>query len=276
MMFHNDDLSGFFTSVPQSRITAAVQELIEMYCRKHPPNKKRAIWFTVSVKLRSSMGRTVRGKSRKATSSYKFCLDDIPAAVALSFAASYFTVFGLVFQQIHGSCIGSPISPTLCNITVAITEYHWLLTGSTLLNNVYMNRYVDNRATIHEAHLMNYPEIRRLLHLDLYVPPVQLKQCGNEVYLGQTLNLHDGTISYVLPQASWQLRSHLSAGSLKLTTMGLQARLHIIYRDSDPRYHAHTIAKQLAYMYVQQGHHHSQVFRLLHKVSSRYRTIAIL
>jgi hypothetical protein len=201
--FLNDDLSGFYTSVPQERITSSVGELIRLYFVKHP--------------CKTPQDATI----------------DVATIVAFTLRSTYFSVFDQVFHQVQGSCIGSPISPTLCNITVAITEHHWLRTGKILIANTsYINRYVDNRAIICPSWLLHHHELRTFTQLDFYVPPIQLEPCANAIYLGQAIDLHRQTISYVMPSQQWQIRSAMSAGSTALNAMGFQSRLHIIYRDS--------------------------------------------
>ena len=217
------------------------------------------------------MGRTIRGKRRTTKKSYAIAIEDLELVVQFSLASTYFSVFELVLQQVQGSCIGSPLSPTLCNITVAITEHHWLRTGEVLVrNHAYVNRYVDNRGIISPRWLLQHPEMQTFIQLEFYIPPIQLEQCGNTVYLGQSIDLENGHISYVLPAESWQFRSAKSAGSVNLNLMGFQSRLHIICRDSFPPQNAQNLARQLASLYIQRGHRRSTVLKLLQTVLKRY------
>ena len=46
----NDDLVGFFTSIPQDAIIRAVQHCLDTYFRKHPQQGRHSFTFTVIVK----------------------------------------------------------------------------------------------------------------------------------------------------------------------------------------------------------------------------------
>ena len=69
--FHNDDLIGFYTSVPQERIMKAIKHLLSTYLAVHPPSKTK-ITFTVDLLQTRSNQRVFRGtKKRKPATPYQ-------------------------------------------------------------------------------------------------------------------------------------------------------------------------------------------------------------
>ena len=63
-VFHNDDLIGFYTSVPQERILKAIRHLLSTYLAVHPPTKNK-IMFTVDLVQTQSNQRVFRGKNKE-------------------------------------------------------------------------------------------------------------------------------------------------------------------------------------------------------------------
>ena len=55
--------------------------------------------------------------------------------------------------------------------------------------------------------------------------------------------------------------------------MGLQSRLHIVYRDSYPQINAKNIAIKLAQAYITLGHPHKAIYAVLHKVQRNYKQV---
>ena len=66
-----------------------------------------------------------------------------------------FQCLGHMYNQTRGVCIGSPMAPALCALTVTVEEHFWHMTHACLLanhtivhHNLLMIRYVDNRLII--------------------------------------------------------------------------------------------------------------------------------
>ena len=100
----NDDLVGFFNSLPQSRIQQACALMIERYQAKHKPAD--SISMSIDLTTQQKEFRVFRGKS--------FCkqlfLQDVPELVRIAFEGSFFQCMGIVFQQSRGA--GEPPSAT--------------------------------------------------------------------------------------------------------------------------------------------------------------------
>jgi hypothetical protein len=190
--FHNDDLVGFFTSVPHDRIKAAVNHMTSEYIRNHGcPLRKEDIVFSAQLKENSLNNdqRIFRGRTRKPGQVLQeIWLTDIDDLVDLTLQLSFFTSLGICYSQIRGACVGAPASPVICNITAAFEEHVWIkafnLTWfSATKLPAFFSRYVDNRACIIHQSDMSLA-VRQLTSLDFYRPPVQLEEVGDNIFLG--------------------------------------------------------------------------------------------
>jgi hypothetical protein len=99
----NDDLMGFFTSIPQDRIMASVKHCIAKYFSNRPEAAQwQEVCFTAQVSQKQSPGRVFRGKSRRATATPRVIkAGDIYTIVETSFALNIFTVVGRSFKQVR-------------------------------------------------------------------------------------------------------------------------------------------------------------------------------
>lgn len=116
----NDDLVGFFNSVPQDRLLSAVRSLITAGEQKHGSD------LSISVDL-SKTGdptqSTFAGNFHRAGFSIKaICAQDIFKIVQCSLASHIFIALGHTWLQIRGGGIGSQISPTPSNLAVALLK----------------------------------------------------------------------------------------------------------------------------------------------------------
>ncbi len=116
------DLSGFFNSVPHSRMIEAVTYAVNRYIAHKgvAPNSK----LSTSLALEDRTQRIFRGRFRQAGKKYlAIQLDHIPKITDFLLRHSYFTVGGLVFRQIQGASMGSHFAPALCGLVAAFQEY---------------------------------------------------------------------------------------------------------------------------------------------------------
>ena len=72
--------------------------------------------------------------------------------------------------------------------------------------------------------------------------------------LGFDVDLHQRTIAYMPPDASWKIRDHASAGSTRLRLSGFHSRAHLIRKYTYPPSAVERALAQLADLYVQKGH----------------------
>ena len=271
-VFHNDDLIGFYTSVPQERILKAIRHLLSTYLAVHPPTKNK-IMFTVDLLQTQSNQRVFRRKTRKhAKHTYNIDFEDIQELVQMSLSLSYFVSMGVVYSQIRGSCIGSQISPTLCNITVAYEEVMWQKTFNVQLNSMgFFTRYVDNRMCIVPRVLPAISPLHAFLQLDFYGEPVTLEQVGDMHFLGFNVDLAQRTVSYITPESEHKYRSTHSAGSKRMALTGAVSRLHLICRNTFPRKDVIQACQALASKYIQFGASAEDFQACQIKILARYR-----
>ena len=259
---HNDDLAGFYTSVPHQRIKDALNFALQQYLIQQPASTK-PITFSVKPTSKCKFTRFIRGRSFKRTGVSKLIyFDDIPSLVELTLKHSYFTSQQKSFTQRRGSCIGSPISPALCNLTVALDEFYWTNTYGTFKKQIYCNRYVDNRLILLPHDMETTAPFTELLDLNFYKHPVILEPENNNVYLGFQVNHENHTCKYIIPPDTYQYRSPFSAGSLNTTLSGMRSRLHLLKLRTFPKHHINESAHNFLQMYVQKGFQKRDLYRL--------------
>ncbi len=254
----NDDLSGFYTSIPQDRILNATRHAISRYLHHNPsPLPIEHIKFTVNHSKTAAEGRVFRGRFRRTDPSVRVIwLRHVLVLVELSLRSSMFDCCGTIFQQIRGSCIGSPLSPVLCNICAAFEEDVWecahrdmLLSAKTFY---HATRYVDNRLIPRFPHITHNPAIATFRSLDFYRPPVQLEPENSDLYLGFAINVDNKTVKYQIPTHSWEFRSHRSAGTPARNLSGMMSRISLMY--TWPPQDADATVRELTEVYKGHGH----------------------
>ena len=148
----NQDLVGFFTSLPTDQIMVAVNHLIDSYAAIQTTDFD-TIKFTVQLgasepRLRVFQGSYKRHRSKTGT----IFLKDLSRICQLSLETSFFTQMGRIVKQTRGSAIGNQISPSLANIAVSYNEQQWCDANRQALealpSQVYIIRYVDNRLVL--------------------------------------------------------------------------------------------------------------------------------
>ena len=116
---HNDDLVGFFTSLPQQRILEDVQDMIQRYCRSNRLDIATAV-MSVPSRTHKYHQPSIQGKVSFADQPMvKIQLKHVLDIVKMSFDLGIFHVAGLSFRQTHGTAIGNQISPVLSGISVS-------------------------------------------------------------------------------------------------------------------------------------------------------------
>ncbi len=184
--FHNDDLVGFFVSVPHDRIMEAITHFIVTYMTEQCAGQSlEDITFTVDISKQAKPGhRTIRGRTCKSnTTTHYFKLADLKEAVQFSLECSFFENMGEIYFQVRGSSIGSQCSPPICAIVVAFVEFQWLRSYKLkLVSDILFIRYVDNRLICLPTHIANQQHYHELLSLDFYGRPVELEECATQIF----------------------------------------------------------------------------------------------
>ena len=268
----NDDLSGFFTSVPQERIIKALEHTLYRYMETRKHTNYHSFTFTVAERKSSIDGRVIRGRTTMQTQHRIFRLKDILPMVAFALETNAFECMGKVFTQTRGACMGSQIAPALCSMVATFEEYIWKTSYATIhFQSIFMTRYVDNRIIIAPPHVFQQPGMQQFASLDFYIPPICLEQVGSNIVLGFTVEIPQGEISYIVPDQNWQYRSPKSASSQTVILSGLVARLHIIARCSYPQKHVKRDAILLINKYTQLGFTKTIVLKASNKVLNKFK-----
>ena len=251
----NDDLVGFFVSVPHERIEASIAHFVSTYYRNSCRHTSLAdVKFTVNTSKLAKF-RTIRGRTIKANKkTFLIHLEDIPQLVQFSLTTSFFEALGSCYFQLRGSPIGSQCSPAICAIVVAHKEVLWKHSYDVTLHSTGLFlRYVDNRLICLPPDICALPEYQLLTDLNFYLHPVQLEECGTLDVLGFELFLDKNQCRFKFPGETHQFRSPLSAGSQQKTLSGFQSRLYLIAKRTWPIELVRPSAARLVQLYQDKG-----------------------
>ena len=214
----NDDLVGFFNSVPQHRLIDAVHSVQEWQTQQSTHTLTVDTKATGNPFHHSHIGRHHIRHPTQRTS-------DITTIVTFALNTCIFRACNNTYKRIRGAGIGSQLSPALCNVAITLIEHSW----HQLHNNLPHYRYVDNRFIVHNEHFLSHPAIQTLIHHNFFGDSVELETVDDFHLLGFNIDLLQRTITYMQPTQSWRIRDSTSAGSQRLTLSGLASRLHAIY-----------------------------------------------
>ena len=276
----NDDLAGFFTSIPVSRLKHACELALDRFFdNKQSGGKNRGeFWFTVDEKSASSHGNVLRGKPMKnrASACRKVFAGDLLKIIELSFSFASFTVLGRCFEQMRGSPIGNQLSPSLCNIAVCMEEDCWVrglrqCWASDRLACWFL-RYVDNRFLLFPQRCLKNEAFQRLVMPTFYRPPVMLEACDMEELLGCRVSVHDRRVTFDIPAESWQYRVPQSAGSANANLASFRARVLIVATQVYPKQDVPAQIRALSHKYLELGFHRHELLRALPAKAKRFRS----
>ena len=268
----NDDLVGFFNSVPHQKLQHSLHILIHQWRHKYNQD-------TITVDTTRALGsfhsiHTGSFRPSKRTPNHKVIhIAHIPDIVHLSFQFSIFQALGQTWQQIQGTGIGNQISPILANIPITLHEVNWQQAFQQQLQRLeaahgpyIFLRYVDNRMIIAPQPTFSSLPFQTLALHDFYQLPIQLELVGDTHFLGFTLNLSNRSITFNQPTSPWQIRDACSAGSRRLTLSGLLSRGTTIHRYTWPSSMVHSSLETLLQAYISKGHNESLCRHTLKKL----------
>ena len=226
----NDNLVGFFNSVPQQRLVDAV---ISLCNRRHLHHATTTLTIdmhsTGNPIQHSHIGRHYIHHPQERT------LDTahIPLIFQQALHSCIFQACYTYFQQIQGAGMGSQLSPALCNVAITLIEHAWRDTYHTFLQqpslHLFNTRYVDNRYILLNHNFIHSLPIATLAHPEFYGHPVEIEAVEDDHLLGFLINPQARTITFQLPTHPWQIRDNHSAGSHRLRLSGLQSRHHALF-----------------------------------------------
>ena len=278
----NDDLVGFFNSVPHRKLQHSLHILIHQWRQKYNQD-------TITVDTTRALGsfhsiHTGSFRPSKRTPNHKVIhIDHIPDIVHLSFQFSVFQALGQTWQQIQGTGIGNQISPILANIPITLHEVNWQQAFQQPLQRLeaahgpyIFLRYVDNRMIIAPQPTFSSLPFQTLALHDFYQLPIQLELVGDSHFLGFTLNLDNRSITFNQPTSPWQIRDACSAGSRRLTLSGLLSRGTTIHRYTWPSSTVRSSLETLLQAYISKGHNESLCRQTLKKLFSTCTPVAWL
>ena len=180
----NDDLVGFFNSVPQVRILEAVDMLVRMYRTSY-----FEVQLSVCINEKSKHSRSVQGKISNIRRHMDWeTMDpvDLATIVRLSFECGLFVALNRVWKQVDGTSIENQISPVLSSLPVVMTELGWSASFPQVVNFplTFLSRYVDNRLVIAPRDVHRTLPFQVFSHETFYGHPIVLEPVGNGQFLG--------------------------------------------------------------------------------------------
>ena len=195
----NDDLVGFFNSVPQQRLVDAVISLCNRWHLQHTTT-------TLTIEIQST-GNPIQHSH--IGRHYIHRPKHIPLIVQQALQPCIFQACHTNYQQIQGAGIGSQLSPALCNVAITLIEHSWHEAHHTFLQqpnlHLFNTRYVDNRYILINDHFRQSLPITTLAHPDFYGNPVQIETVEDDHLSGFLINPQTRTpghtISRKLPPA---------------------------------------------------------------------------
>ena len=145
---HNQDLAGFFTSIDTDRFIDSWRLTLQFLSAIMSTDPDEII--SVKATPGNTTGDVVKGRTcRTLNVTRKIFIRDIERIILMSLKMTQFSIGTSVYEQIRGSPMGSPLSPALCMMVVALSEEIWYRTYRTTLTTMDLSarllRYVDNR-----------------------------------------------------------------------------------------------------------------------------------
>ena len=261
-MVYNQDLVGFFTSIPVDRILQSVQWLIDRYLVKRK-DELDDVLFSVNLREKDTKLRIWKGKQRRSAMRVQtIFLKDVVDICKLSCEVSMFTVLGQTSRQTRGAAIGNQISPTLANATNAVHEQRFAEKVDYIMHKhfqqVWCIRYVDNRLVVIAKTMCDHPFIKDFLEDNFYEEPVVLESVATpdavQEFLGFDLQVHTYKILLLMREAPWKIRPSSSAGTLRQKLAAYQSKKHSIMKFVFPDSEKMMQLKELKTMFIRAGY----------------------
>ena len=230
------DLSGFFNSVPHARMLEAVEFMILLYCQRFelPLDFK----MTLRMQRNSDKLRLFRGQRRAhELHTVVFPLNTLKMAVQFLLSHSYFTVGYSCFRQVQGASMGSHFAPALCGLVAVLQEYFFTSAFQCGLRDsrLWLNlRYVDNRVMLGVEKFQSFQPWNTWCDLAFYEPPIWLEPVSDSQILGCTVSVLQRALTVQLSHDMGCYRSGLSEGTLTGVSAAFRARALLILRQTRP------------------------------------------
>ena len=237
-LIFNQDLAGFFTSIDMPRFIDSwylLLQFLQTIMDTHPD----AI-LSVNPTKGNSAGDVVKGRTcRRLNVTRKIHIRDIEDIIRSSLQMTQFSIGNQVYEQIRGSPMGSPLSPALCLMVVALSEEVWHRTFSSTLATMDLSsrflRYVDNRLCLVDRHWLDDPAISTFLHPDFYGHPIILEDEPDQEFLGFTIEFAPFALRYSPPRGLNQVMAPYSASPITVQLSGFVSRLFLVAKCAFPQ-----------------------------------------
>ena len=233
LIMHNQDLSGFFVSIPVERFMLTFRLLLTKFYGCADEDLENALQHaTITVDLANDLSvmKTIPGRhclvhDKHVAVPMRLFLD----AVRVSFKFTLFTVGGQTIQQLRGAPMGSHFSPAACHAVVSLYEHmyfgHCLLQSARMPTFGLVVRYVDNRLGLLHQSCDKQSVVRAFLHPDVYIPPIVLEYEEGNIFLGFEVDPVARIVSYVQPDASWKFLHKRSAANTRTLLSSFRSEL---------------------------------------------------
>ena len=234
---------------------AAVEQLLAEHQRGRP-----GLVYSVETQAAVHYNRVFAGKQSygRTPTTRVIYMEDILGIVKSSFQCMYVQVGTLILRQVHGTAIGSQLSPVLSHMCVARHEVIWQrIYGQWFTShNIFLERYVDNRFVIFPSPASGHPAapLEALFQADFYGAPIVLEQVGSSEFLGFVIDVGDRAIYYKTPSKIWQIRGPRTAGSLSTLLSGARSRSALATKYAHPARAVQMALDQLRSIYLSAGY----------------------
>lgn len=195
--------------------------------------------LSVNPKKGNTPGDVVKGRTcRTLNVTRKIYIRDIESIITMSLQMTQFSIGNKVFEQIRGSPMGSPLSPALCLMVVALSEEVWYRTFQTTLATLDLSsrllRYVDNRLCLVNRSWLDDPAFTTFLHPMFYGEPIVLETEPDQEFLGFCIEFNPFALRYSPPRDRSQVMAPFSASPIHVQLSGFVSRLFLVAKCAFP------------------------------------------
>ena len=156
----------------------------------------------------------------------------------MSLKMTQFSIGTSVYEQIRGSPMGSPLSPALCMMVVALSEEIWYRTYQTTLSTMDLSarllRYVDNRLCLADPSWDYDICFANFLRPEFYGHPIILETEPDQEFLGFCIEFEPFALRYSPPRDFNQVMAPFSASPLAVQLSGFVSRLFLVAKCAHP------------------------------------------
>ena len=235
---YNQDLAGFFTSIDTDRFIDSWRLTLKFLSSTMSTNPDEII--SVKANPTNNTGDVVKGRTcRTLNLTRKIFIRDIERIILMSLKMTQFSIGDSVYAQIRGSPMGSPLSPALCMMVVALSEEIWYQTYKSTLATMDLScrllRYVDNRLCLADPSWDYDICFANFLHPDFYGRPIILETEPDQEFLGFCIEFEPFALRYSPPRDFNQVMAPFSASPLNVQLSGFVSRLFLVAKCAHPQ-----------------------------------------